>query len=186
MPQPTRPWPPTMENSQAALSPPSLQQFAQSNEIVWARDNVVEPRPWLAFNQNIGHQFRRYVSEPLINGTAGTEVPRPITVEVPCALYGLSGGAYLTTGADLGRDPLDTFRVRFGAGSGDRIDTLDAIASAMLGTGAYPALLGGPAWTFNNAGQIQIFITPILANLYIQVVLWVIEMRGPSNFNPIG
>lgn len=182
------PYPPGYQNMRASLDPPTTQQRADNPDVQWVREQVYEPTPWRPLNPFIGEQFRRYTADVVLNETANTEVPRIIQIDIPATLYGLTGAAVDSTGAALpvGLDPLDTFLVRFEHNNGDRIDTQAALGSAMLGTAKFPALLGGPAWHFDRGSSINIGITPLRSNLRIYVVAWMMEYRGPANYNPLG
>ena len=188
---PRYPWPVNMHNAQAALEMPSTASRARDPGVQWIRYPVAEPSPWRPVNDNISEQFRRYVMDPIVNGAANTEVTRSIQIDIPATLYGLTGAAMSTTSTDFaqGTTGLDHFTIRFEHSNGDRIDTQAAIASAMLGsiaTGPGAALLGGPAWHFDRGSAVFAYITPLVANLRIDVVLWVMEYRGPANYNPLG
>lgn len=178
------PWPPTHENAQAALNPPSYQAYAEQIP-AWYREPVYEPRPFFPNQDNIAKQPRMRTVESL-NEAANVEVLRFIQVDVPSIVYAWTGAAVDTTPAALpvGLASLDTFTVRFEHNAGDRLTPVAQLGSCVLGTAAFPALIGGAGWVFDRGGTITVAIVPLRASLRIDVTAWIIEVRGPVNYNP--
>ena len=175
-------WPPTLETGRALLDPPSMMQRAK-NGVYYARQPVFEPRPWLAVDPGVGSQPRRYVTG-ITGEPANTEVISTIQIDIPGCIYALTGAAYDTVGNTSAG--LDQFLVRFEHSTGDRLDTIEALGSALLGTAQFPALIGGVGWNFDRGSTIRVGITPLVANLRIDVVCWMIEQRGPMNWGSLG
>lgn len=172
----------------ASIDPPSYLNRAFNPAIGWERVPVAYATPWRPINANIGEQFRRYVADPVTNSPANAEVIRNVKIGIPGVFYAATGSAIDTAAADLpaGLDPRDTFLVRFEHSNGDKIDTQAALGSCLVGTAEAPAEFGGPAWTFDRGATVTIGITPLRANLRIQIVCYFIEYPGPSNYNPQG
>lgn len=173
-------WPPGLSAS-ALLEPPSTQLRAQQGVYFYRPHVPVDrPRPWFPADPNIGRQVRRVVRN--FSGlTAGTEVPQNIQVDTPATVYALTGAAF-NTAAGLSAG-LDSFRVRFEYITGDRLDTVSGLGSALLGTAAFPAFIGDVGWSFDRGSAIRVFVTPLIANLAIDIAVWWIEVRGPVNFS---
>lgn len=160
----------------AALSPPSLGTFPG-----FTTGQVYYPE--LFIPENAGVQPRDYVQE-LLNGVAAVEIVRPIQVDIPGTVYAMCGSAVDSTGAALpvGLDPLDTFLFRLEHNSGDRFTTAPTLGSTVLGRNGLPRLVGARGWMWDRGGTIRIGLTPLRANLRINIALWIIEFRGPQNF----
>lgn len=163
---------------QASLNPPSLGQYGG-----WTRSQVYYPEVLIPGREFAGVQPRDYVVN-LSAGTANIEVLRPISVDIPGTVYAMTGGSRDTTGTafPVGLESLDTFKIRIEHNSNDRFVTQTAYGSAVVGTAARPRLVGASGWIWDRGGTIRVFITPLRANLDIDISLWVIEYRGLQNF----
>jgi hypothetical protein len=180
---PGAPWPPNYENAQASLNPPTYEGFARDVP-QWYREPVYEPRIFFPNSEHIAKQARiRSVS--ISNQPANTEVSQFINIDVPAVNYAISAAAIDTAGAALpaGLDPLDTFLVRFAHNSGDRLTPISQLGSCVCGSGAFPFLIGGAGWIFDRGGSLEVGITPLRANLRIDVTCWFIEILGPLNYS---
>lgn len=143
---------------------------------------IKDPKPWLAVDQNIGYMLNDRIST--ISGVAAnTQTIVRQGFDVPSAVFALTGTAIDTTGAALpvGLDPLDTFTVQFVLTNGQRWQTVAGLGSTILGTAQRPRYLGGPCWILNNGAVMQVIITPLRANLRIDVNMMVVEQPGPTN-----
>ena len=179
-------WPPGPDMT-AKLDPPTTYQRSQER-LAWYQTQVFYPTPWFPASDTIGLQPRRRPMQPLLNAAVGTTVIRTIQIDIPYVVYAFTGGAVNSDGSALpnGMNPLDTFTVQFVHNTGDRLDTLPALASCLIGTAAQPCVLGGNGWNFDRGGTIQILVTPLRQNLRIDVCTWGIEVRGPVNYNVQG
>jgi len=154
----------------------------QDPGVKWKKDQVYYPEPIMPISPYIGKQFRRYVTN--FNAlVVNVETVLQVNFDRPSYCYALSGAGVENTGAALpvGMASLDTFRVRFEHATGDRLDTAASLGSSLLGTGDAPALLGGPAWFFNNGSVCRIGVTILVANIDVDIVMWCIETPGPTN-----
>lgn len=178
------PWPPP-PGSQASIDPPST--FKRSKQgLEWYQTQVYWPTPWIPLSENIGIQPRRRPIQDVLNGAANAVVNRTIQIDIPSAVYALTGSATPSDGSALPNNlhPLDTFLIQFTHNTGDRLDTQAALARSLIGTAERPAMIGGVGWNFDRGGTIQVDVTPLRANMRISVTCWVIEIRGPVNYTP--
>lgn len=172
-------------DSQAQINPPTYNTFMQQG-LQWYRQQVAEPLVFIPISDRIATQPRlRTIT--VTNQAANTEVNSFVQVDIPSTVYALSAAAATTDASALpvGRASLDTFRVRFEHNTGDRLTPTAGLGSAICGTAQFPAKIGGAGWVFDRGGTVLVGVTPLVANMTIDVTLWIIEIRGPSNYNPL-
>jgi hypothetical protein len=76
----------------------------------------------------------------------------------------------------------DTFLFRLEYTQGDKLHISQRLGSTVVGTAQRPGELGGVGYTINPGATVILGITPLLANLRIDITLVCLEMRGPSNY----
>jgi len=165
----------------ATVSPPD-NATRHYNNIPFRETDVVKPKPWMAVDPNIGYLLNdRIVS--LNNPAINVENITRLGFDVPSSVYALVATAIDTTGAGfpVGQDARDFFQIQFELSNGQRWQTLPALGSTVTGPAQFPRLLGRPAWQLNNGAVLLARITPLRANLRIDVNLWTIEQPGPTN-----
>lgn len=175
-----------------SMQPPDLRQQAAQvaqGQAAYARCAVAQPQPWLYYGPNIGHPARDFTVQ-LLNGTVNVEAQtaNPWRFDVPGSIIALTGSCHLTTGAGfpVGWSPLDSFKVRINTVNGQEgLIVQAAHASNVLGTGALPRYLPLDCWKFDVGAVFQVFVTPLIANLDIDVTAWVVFDLGPTNVTPI-
>lgn len=191
-PQQGYPMPPGPNwNSRALISQPDFPDLAgsvtdaQGNK--WYRTPFYPTAPFVPFNPNVGTIVRHY-SGGIVNQTAGTEVVVNVLFDIPCRLIAINGGAFTTDNSALpvGRNSLDTFLFRLAYTTGERLDISERLGSTVVGTAQRPGELGHAGWSMNAGSSVQLGITPLIANLRVDIVLVCLEMRGASNFAPSG
>jgi hypothetical protein len=172
-------------DSQAQIDPATYNTYLQQG-IPWYRQQVSEPLVFIPADDRIATQPRMR-SVTITNEAAGTEVLRFVQVDIPSTVYALSGAAATTDGSALpvGRVGRETFRVRFQHNVGDRLTPVTQLGDSIVGSAQFPAKIGGAGWVFDRGGTVEIGITPLIANLTVDITLWIIEIRGPSNYNPL-
>jgi len=103
----------------------------------------------------------------------------------PGLIYSINASAYLADGGDLpiGRNALDTFKVRFyfSAGSTTVLNvtnlggTTPILASTVLGTGQLPGFIGGLGLKVDQGWQLSVDIQTLLDNLEVTITLVFLE-----------
>lgn len=176
-------WPPV--DPTAAINPPTDWQRAQDPGIRWIKEQVYYPTPWMPVGKdnNIGQQFRWYAFTSVINAAANSTNLVSVQVDIPLSVYAITASATPSDGSALPNnlDPLDTFTIQFTHNTGDQLNTNPVLGSAICGTAKKPSLIGGIGWPFDRGGTPQASIVPLRAGLRIDVALWCIELRGPTN-----
>lgn len=170
-------------DARAVVHQPNIQQMGGPAPVSWVRVPFFPTAPFYSTSGQVGYQTR-YYSGGLLNGTINTESVQIVQFDLPCRLIALNGAAVTTDGSGLpvGRSSLDTFLFRLEYTTGDRLHITQRLASTVLGTAQRPGELGGAGYTINQGASVQLGITPLMANLRIDVTLVCLEMRGPSNF----
>lgn len=123
---------------------------------------------------------------------AGATATGQYQFQGPTIIFARTGAAFLPTGTvfDVGRNPLDSFRVQFfrtGAIQ-DFIDTgganagtsTQSLGSTILGTGQLPALIPGTGLFVDTGGFLNIAITALIANVTVDITIWCIDEYGPA------
>ena len=156
----------------------------------WYRMAFFPTSPYYSTNPGVGYQPRFY-SGGLLSGDAdynqGTEALRLVQFNEPCRLIANNGGAIdqITPALliDQGRNAF-LFRQEFT--TGDRLHITQRLGGQVLGSGAEPGEIGGTGYTISGTSSVTLGITPLFANLRIDVTLVCLEMRGARNFTPGG
>jgi hypothetical protein len=148
--------------------------------------HVAEPAPLLPTEGFTPGLNDRVIS--LVNGTAGTTALPTIAFDLDSAIYALTAAVYDTDGNAFPptnfANALDTFTVQFKLAQGRQYQDNAALGSAVLGDAKYPRYLGMPAWRFPGGTVLQVLLTPLVANLRIDLTLWAIELTPMSgNFS---
>lgn len=179
------------QQSRALIAQPDFPDLAGTmqgtNGEKWYRTPFFPTAPFVPFNPNVGMIVRHY-STGILNQTAGTEVVNNVLFDIPVRLIAINGAAFTTDAAALpvGRNSLDTFLFRLAYTTGERLDISERLGSTVCGTAERPGELGYAGWSMNAGSSVQVGITPLMANLRVDVVLVCLEMRGASNFAPSG
>lgn len=173
----------------AAIQMPNRAQMggAGGDMPPWQRVPIYPPQVLLSTNKYVGHETRLY-GAGILNIAAGTETTATVQFDTPCIVAMASGTAIETAGAGLpvGRAALDTFLIALEHSNGNRLTTSARLGSTVLGSAAQPAMIPGNGWVFDRGSTAVFLITPLIANLRIDINLWCIEERGPSNLTNRG
>ena len=179
------------QQSRALIAQPDFPDLAGDvagpNGDKWYRAPFYPTAPFIPYNPNVGMIVRHY-SGGITGEAANAEVIRNVPFDIPCRLIAINGAAVLTTGGALpvGRASLDTFLFRLAYTTGERLDISERLGSTVCGTAERPGELGHAGWSFSAGSSVQLGITPLLADLRIDIVLVCLEMRGASNYAPNG
>lgn len=150
----------------------------------WYRQAFYPTAPFYSSRQDVGYQTRFY-STGVVNATAGSETLAIIQFDLPCRLIAINGSAFNTAAGNalpVGVDPRDTFLFRLEYTTGDKLHITQRLGSTVVGTSQRPGEIGGVGYTIDQGASVTIGITPLLANLRIDITLVCLEMRGPRNF----
>ena len=173
----------------AAISMPSRAQMGGEGGGLppWQRVPVYPPQLLLSTNKYVGHETR-YYGAGILNIAINTETTATVQFDTPCIVYGMTGSAFSTAAAALpaGTEPLDTFLIGIEHSNGNRMTTSPRLGTTVLGTARQPGLIGGNGWVFDRGSTCVFLITPLIANLRIDVNLLCVEERGPSNLTNRG
>lgn len=182
---------------QAVISMPSAAQLGGAKPLPFVRFPFFPTAPWMSTNPNVGFQTRFYstsLSSTADDFTVGSEALRTVQFDIPCRVIAFNGAAYPTdwssppqiNGVDFIPDEktmnlLYKFRVEHT--SGDKLHTFPRVASTVVGTDQNPGEIGGHGYNVDQGGSLQIGITPLLADIDIDITLVCLELRAPRNFS---
>jgi hypothetical protein len=177
-------------SKQAIINPPNMQNLGGNRPGIpaWVRVPIYPTAPYVSTRQDVGIQPRFY-GATLVSTDAdyltGSESIRIVNFDIPCVLFARAGGAFNTAVGNafpLGVRPLDTFLFRMEYSTGDKLDTGPRLASTCLGSMENPGEIGGTGYVIQPGAGVVLGITPLLANLRIDITLFCMEQRGPSNY----
>lgn len=179
--QQAQPGPVTRE---AVIRMPTASEMGGQGPVPWIRYPYFPTAPFYSTDPNVGYQTR-YYSVQVLNQTAATEVITTVQFDIPARLIAINAAAVDTAGAGLpvGMNSLDTFLFRLEYTTGDRLHINARLGSSVCGTAGQPGEIGGAGWTIDQGAAVITGITPLRANLRIEVTLVCLEMRGPRNFS---
>jgi hypothetical protein len=173
---------------EAVVRMPTAAEMGGPGPVKWVRYPFFPTAPFYSTDPNVGYQTR-YYSALLISTeadyTVGTEAIRTIQFDIPSRLIAINGASFNTAAGNalpVGVGPRDTFLFRLEYTQGDRLHINARLASTVLGTGERPGEIGGAGWTIDQGASVVLGITPLIANLRIEVTLVCMEMRGPRNY----
>lgn len=159
---------------------PSMADLGQG----WYSRPFFPTAPLFSTEDRVGHVSRFY-STGIVNQPAGGAVPTTVQFDLPCRVIAANASAMDTAAiANLtGVNPLSLFSVQIDYVTGERLLVNGPrIAATFLGSAERPGEIGGFGWTVNPGGAFIVTITPWVANLRIDIVFHVLELRGASNF----
>ena len=178
---------------QALLAMPSAGQLGGPGPVPFVRYPFFPTAPFYSTNPNVGYQTRFYstgIQYTDSDYSVGSEMIRTIQFDIPCRLVAFNGSAiyYFGTPAvpaslPLGVKPNDTYLFRGEYTTGDKLHIAARLGSTVVGSDENPGEIGGTGYTIDSGASFVIGITPLMANLRIDVTLVCLEMRGPRNFS---
>ena len=157
---------------------------------------VAEPMPWMPVSNDIAWGLNDRTTR-FTAPTANVESQNTMGFDLPSVVYAITATVRQTTFVPAGNtfnfwesqgfaSPLDTFQIQFALSQGRTWQTTNAPASTICGSAERPRFLGRTGWRFGQGAVLVVKITPLLANLTIDVVLWAVEEVGGSNIRPTG
>lgn len=164
----------------ATLAPPNTEQRIVRG-VPFEEVPVAAPVPWLPVSPMISWGLNdRVVTRT--DGTAATEYIDNMGFDLPCVAYAISAAVRSTSGAIsttvTSSDALNLFRIQFELTNGRKWQTANVMGGAICGSAAQPRFLGRPGWRFEPGANMLVKITPLVANIQVDVVLWCIETPG--------
>jgi hypothetical protein len=170
----------------AMLQMPNVYELGgrDPNKPAWYRQAYYPTAPFYSSREDVGYQTR-YYSGGIVNATANSETIVVVQFDLPCRLIAINGSAFSTAAGNalpVGVGPRDCFLFRLEYTTGDRLMITQRMASTVCGTGELPGELGGTGYTIDQGASVTLGITPLLANLRVDVTLVCLEMRGARNF----
>jgi hypothetical protein len=178
---------------QALLSMPTAGQLGGPAPISFVRFPYYPTSPFYSTNPNVGYQTRFYGQSLLYTDNdyqVGSESIRVVQFDIPCRLIAFNGSALyyfgspaVVAGLPLGVKANDTYLFRAEYTTGDKLHTGARLGSTVVGSDENPGEIGGAGYTIDAGASFVLGITPLMANLRIDVTLVCLEMRGPRNFS---
>ena len=168
-------------NMLATLNPPT-DDTRIKNGVPYREMQVYYPEPWMPVASDIAYSPNDRVVQ-VLNQTANTEVIERLGFDVPTVVYATVSAVRSTSGdlpATVGNER-DLFRVQFELTNGRKWQTSNSLGSTVTGTAERPRLLGRTGWRFDMGTVLLVKVTPLVANLDINVVLYTIETPGATN-----
>lgn len=180
------------DSTTANLRQPNMQSLGGSGPVPWIRFPFYPTAPFYSTDPRVGTQVRMY-GATLLNTDAdyvvGTEAIRTVQFDIPCRMVAINGAAVVLAAgvpqaaAFTGMNPLDSFLFRIEYTTGDRLMTGARMASTVLGSMENPGEIGGTGYTIDQGASLILGITPLMANLRVDITLICLEIRGATNFS---
>jgi len=176
----------------ADISLPKMANLGGKGQIPWVRFPFYPTAPFYSTNPNVGTQTRFYGATVLrtdADYTVNAELTRTVQFDIPCRLVAFTGSATYNPAGVLARDgflgmnPLDSFLFRMEYTTGDKLMTGARLGSTVVGTMENPGEIGGVGYTIDQGASVLLGITPLIADLRIDITLVCLEIRGSSNFS---
>ena len=172
----------------ALVQMPSAGQLGGNGPVKFVRFPFFPTAPWYSTNPAVGYQVRYYSAGLLSTDAdyaANTEALRNVQFDIPCRLIAINGAAIDTTGVvqynETNMNLQYLFRLEYT--TGDRLHTTARLADTVVGTMQNPGEIGGHGYNIDQGASVTLGITPLVANLRIDVTLVCLEMRAPRNFS---
>jgi hypothetical protein len=172
----------------AVVAMPTAAQLGGQQPMPFQRFPFYPTAPWYSTNPNVGYQVRFYSAGILstdVDYSVNTESTRNVQFDLPCRMIAINGSAVDSTGAVVYTEQTMNLQYLFRAEytTGDKLHTAARLASTVLGNGREPGEIGGHGYNIDQGATLQLGITPLVANLRIDITLVCLEMRAPRNFN---
>ena len=179
----------------AVISMPTASQLGGDQPLPFVRFPFYPTAPWYSTNPNVGYQVRYYSTELLGTDSdyaAGTESTRSVQFDIPCRIIAINGAAQIndltvpapfTNITDVNEQNMNLFWMfRAEYTTGDKLHTAARLAASTVGRGTNPGEIGGHGYNVDQGATLICGITPLVANLRINVTFVCLEMRAPRNF----
>lgn len=182
-----------MSNYRSAnIAMPTLAQMGGPSEQPFVRVPFFPTSPWYSTNPEVGTQVRYYGQTWLSTDAdyvVNSEATRLVQFDIPCRLIAINGSAINTAAIGSAVGSLSTFNMnntylfRLEYSTGDKLHTAARLASSVVGTMENPGEIGSAGFNVDQGASVQLAVTPLMANLRIDITLVCLEMRGPRNFS---
>lgn len=187
-PQPTYAPPPGPGGPTAVISMPTAAQMGGEQPLPFVRFPFYPTAPYYSTNPNVGYQVRFY-STGLLRTDAdyatNSEAIRSVQFDIPCRLIAINGAAIDATQVIAYDSTTMNLQYLFRAEytTGDKLTVTARLASNVVGTMENPGEIGSHGYNIDQGGTMLIGLTPLVANLRIDITLVCLEMRPPRNFS---
>lgn len=166
----------------ATLNPPTSTQRL-INGVPFDMVRLGDPLAWLPFSPSIAWLSLDYTAN-ITNQTANASTPVRLGFDTPTVIYKIGAAVRDTSGAAIGGqfgDVLDTFLIQCVlTGSGRLFQTTPTSGSAICGTAQRPRVLDFP-WRLEPGANLSVNLTPLIANLYVDVTFYTVQLPGATN-----
>lgn len=182
-------------NRSANISMPTSAQLGGEGDVPFVRFPFFPTAPWYSTNPSVGYQVRYYGATLLSTDTdyaVNSEANRFIQFDIPCRLIAINGAAVNTAALGAAVGALSTINMnlsylfRMEYTTGDKLHTAARLAETVVGTMENPGEIGGHGFNIDQGASVQLGITPLIADLRVDITLVCLEMRGPRNFSSPG
>ena len=174
-------FPPGTSNPTTLLSPPGFSNYAQAPNVQWHR--IPAHLPQIAIPSADFITTKAFDNATSFSGNAaGATYTTTLQFPEPSVIFALTATAVDTTGAALTRDPLDCFTLALTRTNSDKLQSQTVLGSTICGTAQRPRYVGPNGWVQDRGSSIQISLTPLFANLRIDLVCYTAVIYGPSSF----
>jgi hypothetical protein len=179
-----------MNNTSPVIQMPQMGQLGGRRQGIppFVRVPVYPTAPYISTDPNVGVQPRFY-GATLTSGdgdyTLNSEAIRIVNFDIPCVLFARAGAAFNTGAGNalpVGVGPRGCFLFRMEYSTGDKLDTGPRLASTCLGSMENPGEIGGTGYIIQPGAGVVLGITPLLPDLRIDITLFCMEQRGPTNY----
>ena len=167
---------------------PSAAQMGGEQPVPFVRFPFYPTAPWYSTNPNVGYQVRFYSAgcqSTDADYTVGSELIRNTQMDIPGRIIAINGACVDRTGAIVYTEETMNLQYlyRLEYTTGDRLHTTARLAASVLGSGRYPGEIGGHGYNVDQGASVTCGITPLVANLRIDISYVALEMRPPRNFS---
>lgn len=172
----------------AVVAMPSSAQLGGEQPLPFVRFPFFPTAPWYSTNPNVGYQVRFYstgVNSSDVDYVVGSEMVRTVQFDIPVRVVAINGAAInkqdltLLNAQNMNLQYL--FRVEYTMG--DKLHTEARLADTVVGRSVNPGEIGGHGYNVDQGGTLVCGITPLAADLRIDITFVCLEMRAPRNFN---
>lgn len=182
--------PPPGPQARATLRPDTVADLMNKGDGEVYRAPFFPTAPMWKTSRDVGYISRVYtasLSYTDADYAVGTETARPIRFDIPARLIAFNGSAF-PVGVEgfafpVGVGPRGCWLFRAEYSNNERVQTFSGLAENVVGTAERPGEIGGAGWTIDMGGTFQVYFTPLLPGLRIDIALVCLEMRGAANFH---
>lgn len=184
-----------MDQGSALLSLPTAGQMGGPAAFPWVRFPFFPTAPYMSTNSEVGYQVRYYGCRLLPTDSdysVNSEATRLVQFDIPCRLIAINGAAVNTVALGSAVGSLSTVNMNLTYlfameyTTGDKLHTQARLAATVVGSMENPGEIGGFGYNIDQGASVQVKLTPLLADLRIDITLVCLEMRGPANFSAPG